>query len=211
MTLEFHPLGQHIGAEAEGIDLREPLTAAHAAQIHDAMDRHAVLVFHRQPLTNEQHMAFTLALGPIESAARNSLRQAADFRLPPNFADVSNLDGANKPYARDDRKRTDGLFANRFGAFYKFTPPFFGQRRNIQTDNCAVIIWCQTQTGFKNGFFYGGQSFFLPRLYYNGTRIGSGNIGNLCERCRRTVIRHHHIAENIRIGFSGAYFCQFIL
>ena len=108
MTLEFHPLGQHIGAEAEGIDLREPLTAAHAAQIHDAMDRHAVLVFHRQPLTNEQHMAFTLALGPIESAARNSLRQAVDFRLPPNFADVSNLDGANKPYARDDRKR---LFA----------------------------------------------------------------------------------------------------
>ena len=108
MPMHIRPLGPFIGAEADGIDLREPLTPAHAAAIHDAMDRHAVLVFHQQPLTNEQHMAFTLALGPTESAARNSLRQASDNRLPANFADVSNLDGRNQPYARDDRKR---LFA----------------------------------------------------------------------------------------------------
>ncbi len=108
MAIQIRPLGPFIGAEADGIDLREPLTPAHAAAIHDAMDRYAVLVFHHQPLTNEQHMAFTLALGPIESAARNSLRQASDYRLPDNFADVSNLDGRNQPFARDDRKR---LFA----------------------------------------------------------------------------------------------------
>lgn len=108
MALQFRPLGPNIGAEAEGIDLREPLTPAHAEAIHHAMDRHAVLVFHNQPLTNEQHMAFTMALGPIENTARNSLRQAGDFRLPPNFADVSNLNGRNEPFARDDRKR---LFA----------------------------------------------------------------------------------------------------
>jgi alpha-ketoglutarate-dependent 2,4-dichlorophenoxyacetate dioxygenase len=108
MSIQIRPLGPHIGAEVEGIDLREPLSRAHAEEIHDAMDRYAVLAFHNQPLTNEQHMAFTQALGPIENTARNTLRQASDFRLPSNFADVSNLDGNNKPFARDDRKR---LFA----------------------------------------------------------------------------------------------------
>ena len=108
MSIQIRPLGQHIGAEVEGIDLRQPLSPAHAQEIHNAMDRHAVLVFHNQPLTNEQHMAFTRALGPIEDTARNTLRAASDFRLPTNFADVSNLDGNNKPFARDDRKR---LFA----------------------------------------------------------------------------------------------------
>jgi alpha-ketoglutarate-dependent 2,4-dichlorophenoxyacetate dioxygenase len=108
MSIQIRPLGTHIGAEADGIDLREPLTAAHAEEVHDAMDRHAVLVFHDQPLTNEQHLAFTKALGPLENTVNNSLRSAADFRLPPHFADVSNLDGNNQPFGREDRKR---LFA----------------------------------------------------------------------------------------------------
>src|SRR5205085_7987743 len=91
------------------IDLREPLSSSQAEEIHAAMDKHAVLVFHDQPLTNEQHLAFTTALGPLETYQANSMRSAArDFRLPQTFNDVSNLDGNNKPYAREDRKR---LFA----------------------------------------------------------------------------------------------------
>ena len=108
MSIHLRPLGTHIGAEVEGIDLREPLSPAQAEDIHAAMDRHAVLVFHGQPLTNEQHLAFTQALGPLENTSRNTLRKAADFRLPPTFADVSNLDGNDRPYAQDDRRR---LFA----------------------------------------------------------------------------------------------------
>ena len=107
MTIHFRALGTHIGAEVEGIDLREPLTATLAVELHAAMDRYAVLVFHDLPLTNEQHLAFTSALGPLENTA-NILRTAADFRLPPVFADVSNLDGKNRPYGAEDRRR---LFA----------------------------------------------------------------------------------------------------
>ena len=109
MSIRIRPLGTHIGAEVEGIDLREPLTPAQAEEIHHGMDRHAVLVFHNQPLTNEQHLAFTTALGPLETLMTNTMRAAAgELRLPPVFNDVSNLDGNNKPYAREDRKR---LFA----------------------------------------------------------------------------------------------------
>mgnify|MGYP003338300521 FL=1 len=67
MALQIRPLGPFIGAEVDGIDLREPLTSAQAEALHDGMDRYAVLVFHDQPLTNEQHLAFTQALGPLEN------------------------------------------------------------------------------------------------------------------------------------------------
>ena len=72
------------------------------------MDRYAVLVFHDQNFTDEQQLAFTQSLGPIELAIGTSLRRPEDHRLPTTFADVSNLDKDNKPFARDDRRR---LFA----------------------------------------------------------------------------------------------------
>ena len=59
MSISIRPLTTNIGAEVEGIDLREPLTPAQAEEIHHGMDRYAVLVFHEQPLTNDQHLAFT--------------------------------------------------------------------------------------------------------------------------------------------------------
>jgi alpha-ketoglutarate-dependent 2,4-dichlorophenoxyacetate dioxygenase len=108
MSIHLRPLTPHIGAEVDGVDLREPLSPAQAEAIHGAMDRYAVLVFHDQPLTNEQHLGFTQALGPLENTMGNTLRTAADFRLPPTFADVSNLDGNEKPFGADDRRR---LFA----------------------------------------------------------------------------------------------------
>src|SRR4030095_5540007 len=108
MSIQFRPLTSKICAEVEGIDLREPMSAAQAQEIHAGMDRYAVLVFHDQPLTNEQHLAYTSALGPLENTMGNSLRAAADFRLPGTFAHVSNLDGNNQPFGRDDRRR---LFA----------------------------------------------------------------------------------------------------
>jgi NAD(P)H dehydrogenase (quinone) len=59
-------IGSEFAAEVEGIDLCAPLDAAAVAMIHAGMDRHAVLVFHDQPLTDEQQIAFTRNLGKIE-------------------------------------------------------------------------------------------------------------------------------------------------
>ncbi|MBM3344388.1 MAG: TauD/TfdA family dioxygenase [Betaproteobacteria bacterium] len=109
MSIQYRPITPLIGAEVD-LDLRHPITPAQAADLHAAMDRYAVLVFHHpEALTNEQHMAFTLALGPLETTQRNAMRETSgDFRIPDAFNDVSNLDGKGNPYARDDRKR---LFA----------------------------------------------------------------------------------------------------
>jgi alpha-ketoglutarate-dependent 2,4-dichlorophenoxyacetate dioxygenase len=67
-----------------------------------------VLVFHDQKIDDAQQLAFTQSLGDIEHAIGTSLRAANEARLPTTFADVSNLDKNNTPFAREDRRR---LFA----------------------------------------------------------------------------------------------------
>jgi len=101
-------IGRCFAAEVEGLDLRAPLSPEDAAAIHAAMDTYAVLVFHDQPLTDEEHLAFSCSLGELEEARGTSLRESDEYRLPTTFADVSNLDKNQQVLPFDDRQR---LFA----------------------------------------------------------------------------------------------------
>ena len=109
MTLSIKQLGPGFVGEASGLDLTKPLPAEDIAAIHAGMDRYAVLIFHDQPLDDEQQLVFTQSLGPIELAIGVSLRKPEEQRLPSTFADVSNLDKDGKPFARDDRRRLYAL------------------------------------------------------------------------------------------------------
>jgi len=108
MPVTTRQIGPCFAAEVDGVDLTKPLSDDDIAAIHDGMNRYAVLVFHDQPLNDEQQLAFTRSLGEIEHAIGTSLRAPDEYRLPTTFADVSNLDKDNRVYARDDRRR---LFA----------------------------------------------------------------------------------------------------
>jgi len=108
MPFTIRQVGPCFAGEVDGIDLTKPLAAADIDAIHAGMDRYAVLIFHDQDFSDEQQLAFTQSLGSIELAIGTSLRRPEEYRLPPTFADVSNLDQDNKPFARDDRRR---LFA----------------------------------------------------------------------------------------------------
>src|SRR5499426_2070220 len=105
MSFSMHQVGPCFAAEVDGIDLTQPLPPPDLAAIHAGMDRYAVLIFHAQRFTDEQQLAFTQSLGKIELAIGTSLRRPEEYRLPPTFADVSNLDKDNKPFAREDRRR----------------------------------------------------------------------------------------------------------
>ena len=109
MAITIRQVGPCFAGEVDGIDLAQPLSPEDAAAIHAGMDRYAVLVFHGRPVTPEQHMAFTLALGPIEHAVGTGLRKDDDYRLPTTFADVSNLDKNQRVFERDSRTRLFGL------------------------------------------------------------------------------------------------------
>jgi alpha-ketoglutarate-dependent 2,4-dichlorophenoxyacetate dioxygenase len=107
--MKTRQIGPCFAAEVEGVDLTRPLSPDDVAAIHAGMDEHAVLVFHDQPLTDEQQLAFTQSLGELEQAIGTSLRAPDEYRLPTTFADVSNLDKHDQVYARDDRRRLFGI------------------------------------------------------------------------------------------------------
>ena len=108
MPINIRQIGPCFAGEVEGVDLRQPLLDADAQAIHDGMDKYAVLVFRGQPMSGDEHLAFTRSLGEIEHSIGTSLRAANEVRLPTTFADVSNLGKDDKPYGREDRRR---LFA----------------------------------------------------------------------------------------------------
>jgi alpha-ketoglutarate-dependent 2,4-dichlorophenoxyacetate dioxygenase len=108
MSIKLRQVGPCFAAEVEGLDLARPLSPDEVKAVHAGMDEYAVLVFHDQPLTDEQQLAFSRSLGELEHSVGASLRAPEEYRLPTTFADVSNLDKNNQPFARDDRRR---LFA----------------------------------------------------------------------------------------------------
>ena len=66
-----------------GVDLARPLTPDEVAVIETGMDRHAVLVFHDQPLTDEHQMAFSRNFGLLEDARGGNITRPEDRRLQP--------------------------------------------------------------------------------------------------------------------------------
>ncbi len=108
MTLTITRIGRCFAGEVRGVNLAQPVPTADIDAIHAGMDRFAVLVFRGQSINDDQQLAFSRALGPIEQAIGTSLRAPQDMRLPSTFADISNLDKNDRPFASDDRRR---LFA----------------------------------------------------------------------------------------------------
>jgi alpha-ketoglutarate-dependent 2,4-dichlorophenoxyacetate dioxygenase len=109
MTISIRPLHPLLGGEVEGIDLRRPLGAGEVAAIEAGMDRHAVLVFHDQPLSDEQQVVFSRNFGEIEPAVNSNITKPEERRLSVELADISNLDRDQKVFARDDRRRMFNL------------------------------------------------------------------------------------------------------
>jgi len=107
--MRFIPIGNEFVAEVDGVDLRAPLDAGAAANIHAAMDRYAVLVFHDQPLSDDQQIAFTKSLGKIELNTANNVTRLDQRRLGLEMSDISNLDQQGNLLARDDRRRAFSL------------------------------------------------------------------------------------------------------
>ncbi len=111
MTLTIKPANPDrpgFVGEVSGLDLRQPVDAATAADIEAGMDRYAVLVFRDQPIDDAQQIAFSRHFGPLELAT-GDIVQGEARRLAMEVNDISNLDRDQKVLARDDRKRLFSL------------------------------------------------------------------------------------------------------
>ena len=67
MKLDIRPLHPAFAAEVHGFDFSAPPEAYPMQEVREAIARHGVLVFRNaRPPEDEQHIAFSKLLGPIE-------------------------------------------------------------------------------------------------------------------------------------------------
>ena len=106
MAIEVTPLHPTLGAELRGVDLTRPVTPELFTEIEAAFNRHGILVFPEQPVTDEQQLAFSRLFGPLEV---NPNYAGAKMRLRADVADISNLGPEGRVLARDDPRNLFNL------------------------------------------------------------------------------------------------------
>ena len=86
---QLHPL--FVG-EVSGVDLSKPVDADTVAAIVAAADKYAVLVFHDQKVDDDQQIAFSALLGPLETTIK-AIRPGHKARLNLHVSDVWTTSG----------------------------------------------------------------------------------------------------------------------
>jgi alpha-ketoglutarate-dependent 2,4-dichlorophenoxyacetate dioxygenase len=109
MTIAIHPMHPGFAGEVSGVDITRPLSRDAVTAIEAGMDRYAVLVFHDQPLTDDQQMAFSRNFGELEATLAGEMTKPEERRMVNELGDISNIDHRNRIRARDDAKRLYAL------------------------------------------------------------------------------------------------------
>jgi alpha-ketoglutarate-dependent 2,4-dichlorophenoxyacetate dioxygenase len=111
MSLTIEPIDQtdrpFFAGLVSGCNVAQTLSRDEVDALHAGMDHFGLLVFHDQQIDDDQQIAFSRSLGPLEQAT-GDIAAPEDRRLSMDLNDISNLDKHNRVLARDDRRR---LFA----------------------------------------------------------------------------------------------------
>jgi taurine dioxygenase len=93
MTLAVKPLSPALGAEIEGLDLREDLPAATAAAIIEAWHENLVLLFRDQSLSEDDQIRFARHFGELQKRTRpaEAINEAGRTKYPQLTMLVSNI------------------------------------------------------------------------------------------------------------------------
>ena len=109
MALTFHKLHPHFAAEVSPVALRQVHDRETLEQIRAGMDEYAVLLFHEQFLTDDEHIAFAQRFdGQLHTKTGISALQKSRLGNEA-LADISNLDETGDILKSDDRRRMYGL------------------------------------------------------------------------------------------------------
>lgn len=105
MSISIEPMTPHYGARLIGADIRRPVDAATLAEIKAALAQYAVCVIgHDAPPSDEQHIAFSALLGPMERGKEKKFAGAGERVPHPEIVDQSNLNEVGEIYADADRR-----------------------------------------------------------------------------------------------------------
>ena len=100
MAIGTNPLHPLFGVEILGIDVRR-VDEATFAEVVEAFDEHSVLLFRRQPISDEEQIAFSRRFGPLETTIRTIVSQA---RNPPEISSLANVDAEDRLIPHGDTR-----------------------------------------------------------------------------------------------------------
>ena len=106
MPISVHPLSDGFAATLSGVDMR----ASHDSSVVDEVGRILMeypvcVVRHAEPLSDEEHIAFSCLLGPVEAKPVLTVSSRGENRIPHHeIIDQSNLNETGEVYADEDRR-----------------------------------------------------------------------------------------------------------
>jgi len=100
MTIETRPLHALFGVEILGGDVRQ-VDDDNFREIVTALNEHSVLLFRRQPLTDEEQVAFSQRFGPLETSIRTIVTQVHSL---PEISNLANVDAENRLIPSGDKR-----------------------------------------------------------------------------------------------------------
>jgi alpha-ketoglutarate-dependent 2,4-dichlorophenoxyacetate dioxygenase len=183
MALEISPADPqcpNFAARVTGLDIARGVSPDSAARLMDAIDTYGVLVFPEQDLSDDQHYAFSMHFGAMESAT-GDIASLEDRRLSMKVNDISNLDKDGNVVERDDRRRLFGLgnMLWHSDSSFKATPAKFSllSAKVIPSDG-------------------GNTEFADMRAAFAGLDT------NTQEQCRSLIARHSQLYSRGLLGFD---------
>ncbi|WP_038211012.1 TauD/TfdA dioxygenase family protein [Xenophilus azovorans] len=160
--MQVRRLSFPIGAEVTGLDITRPLSGADREELVRHWHEHLILLFRGQPLTPQQHIAFTRNFGEADTHEANP-----DFRLPgyPEAIEVTNRTVHGKPSAtrevgrawHSDMEHTilplkgsllwcgelpgvggDTMFANMYEAYESLSPGMRAMLESLEAEHDVI-------------------------------------------------------------------------
>ncbi len=107
--MKIEPITETFAARISGVDLVNDLDEAAFAEIRRAFEEYGVLVFHDQPMTDDQQVAFSERFGPLEKTISASPTGGTFFARQSNI-DIKSGDIIAKGDRRMDYQRGNYLW-----------------------------------------------------------------------------------------------------
>jgi len=121
MTFVLEEIQKPIAARITGVDLREPLSAADADAIDEAIAQYPVLVFPEQHIDDDQLLAFSENFGPVQVSVQYTTRKD-QHRLQPRISDISNIGKDDETFKAGDSRRMNTFVSRRWHSDQSYQP-----------------------------------------------------------------------------------------
>jgi alpha-ketoglutarate-dependent 2,4-dichlorophenoxyacetate dioxygenase len=128
---------------ASGVDLTQPLSDGQVADIVQALDKYAVLIFPKQPVTEQQQVAFTSRFGPLDYGPQRALNTIQTRLKESALSDISNVDISGRVAERSHAQAVMNIGNMQWHSDASYQPyPF---RYSVLTCQCPAKWGGQTE------------------------------------------------------------------